>query len=244
MPIIVFQHGARLGPGRLGATLRDHGFHLDIRRLDVLGARGIPPDFDDVQGVISLCGEQNIGEPHDWMEPEAAYLREAHRRQLPLIGFCLGHQLIAHALGGKVARMPRYHLGFERVRINPTGQTETMLAGIAWESPQFEHHGYEVTELPPDATLLAESDECRVEAFRAGLRTYAFQYHFEADRATIERWGAEGSAILERNGVTPAEFAARCERCYPAFARLADRLCVNLATYLFPVERRLRSSAA
>ncbi len=239
MRIIALQHGARLGLGRLGTTFRDHGFTLDIRRLDLHGARAVPPDFDDVQGVISMCGEQNVDEKHEWMPAELAFLKEAHRLELPLIGFCLGHQLIAHALGGAVGPMERYHLGFERVRLTMAGQTDPVLAGIAWESPQLEHHGYEVKSLPSDATVLASSDSCKVEAFRAGLRTYGFQYHFEADRSTIDRWGAEGAETLAKHGVSAQEFAGAAERDYPAFARLADRLCVNLATYLFPVAQRL-----
>ena len=73
MAIIVFQHSPLGGPGRLGACLRDHGFKLDIRRLDLLGRErglGVPADFDDVHGVISLGGPQNVGEPHAWMEAD------------------------------------------------------------------------------------------------------------------------------------------------------------------------------
>jgi GMP synthase-like glutamine amidotransferase len=238
MSIIVFQHGDGIGPGRLGATLRDHGLALDIRRPDLHGARAVPPDFDNVHAVISLGGNQNVGEPHDWMAREIEFLRAAHQRQLPVVGVCLGHQLIAAALGGKVGPMDRYHVGFEQVSINPTGQTETLLAGIAWDSMQYQDHGQEVKELPPDATLLASSAACKVEAFRAGLRTYGFQNHFEADRAMIEAWAAGNGALLARAGVTSGDIAAQCDRHYASFARLADRLCVNIATFLFPAMSR------
>jgi GMP synthase (glutamine-hydrolysing) len=238
MSIIVFQHGETIGPGRLGATLRDHGFHLDVRRLDVLGAKGVPRNLDDVQGIVSLGGNQNVGDKHEWMGAQAAFLREAHGRQLPVIGICLGHQLIAHALGGKVGPMDRYHVGFEQVRINPTGQVETMLAGITWDSMQYEDHGHEVKELPPDSTVLASSGACKVECFRAGLRTYGFQHHFEADRAMIERWVADMGPTLARAGVSAGDIAAQCDRHYASFARLAERLCVNLSAFLFPLMKR------
>lgn len=239
MSIIVFQHGATIGSGRLGATLRDHSFQLDVRRLDILGARGVPADLDGVHGVVSLGGNQNVGEPHDWMTAELAFLKAAHARQLPVIGVCLGHQLIAHALGGKVGPMDKYHVGFECVSLNPTGQIETMLAGIAWDAMQYQDHGQEVKELPPDATLLASSSACKIECFKAGIRTYGFQYHFEADRAMMERWWTDDAANLSRCGVSAGDLAGACDANYPGFARLADRLCVNLATFLFPVMTRI-----
>jgi GMP synthase-like glutamine amidotransferase len=241
MSIIVFQHSPGVGPGRLGATFRDHGFKLDLRRLDTLGAQGIPPDFDNVHGVISLGGEQNVGEKHDWMDPELAFLREAHARQLPVIGICLGHQMVAAALGGQVGPLEggKTEWGFTKVSINPTGQIEPMLAGLAWDSMQFQAHGQEVKQLPADATLLASSAACNVQAFRAGLRTFGFQYHFECDRAMVDEYIAASVESIRKAGLTGPDIQAQAGRHYPMFARLADRLCVNLAAYLFPLARKM-----
>jgi GMP synthase-like glutamine amidotransferase len=241
MAIIVFQHGERVGPGRLGTTLRDHGFKLDIRRVDLHGPAGVPPDFDNVHGVVSMGGEQNVGDGSPWMEAELAFLREAHARQLPLIGVCLGHQLIAHALGGQVGPLEggKIEWGFTRVSLNTSGQTEPMLSGIAWDSMQFQAHGQEVKQLPPDAALLASSAACKVQAFRAGIRTFGFQYHFECDRAMIDEFAHDSAASLAKAGITAGDVAAQSDRHYEMFGRLADRLCVNLATYLFPVLTRM-----
>jgi GMP synthase (glutamine-hydrolysing) len=248
MAIIVFQHSPLCGAGRLGATLRDHGFKLDIRRLDTGGAAGggVPPDLDNVHGVVSMGGPQNVGESHAWMEPQYAFLRKAHAAQLPIIGVCLGAQLIAHALGGQVGPMtdaagrPKLEAGFHKVSINPTGQIEPMLAGILWDSMQFQMHGHEVRQLPPDSTLLASSVACKSQAFRVGLRTFGFQYHFECDRPMVDVLTKDSEEWMRPAGVTVSDVAAQADRCYPEFARLADRLCVNLATLLFPVERRVR----
>lgn len=240
MAIIVFQHGPDVGPGRLGVTLRDHGFKLDLRRLDLpetpgpAGNRHVPPDFDNVEGVISLGGAANVTDspPPSWMEAEIAYLREAHQRQLPVVGICLGAQLIATALGGKVGPAAEPEWGFRRVSLPVPGQTEPMLAGVAWESWQFQAHNQEIKELPAGTMVLASSKACRIQAFKAGLRTYAFQYHFECDRPGIEE------IMKSAPGGAPADFSAQLEQCYPEFARLADRLCVNIASYLFALRAR------
>jgi GMP synthase (glutamine-hydrolysing) len=237
MRIIVFQHGDHIRPGRLGLTLRDHGFKLDIRRPDKDG-NAIPPDMDDVHGVISLGGEQNVGDPLPWLAREAEFLKEAHRRELPVIGICLGHQLIAHALGGQVAPMTQPEVGFTTVMLPPPGQTEPMLAGIAWGSPQFQSHSREVTQLPPGATLLASSKQCKMQAFKAGIRTYGFQFHFECDRAMVDEYTKLDTQALQACGIAPSDAKAQADQHYDTFARYADRLCVNLATLLFPDRKK------
>jgi GMP synthase (glutamine-hydrolysing) len=252
MAIIIFQHSPLCGAGRLGATLRDHGFKLDFRRLDVDGAAAVPPDLDNVHGVVSLGGPQNVGEAHAWLEPQYAFLRKAHAAQLPIIGVCLGAQLIAHALGGQVGPMgegraggtpapqPVLEVGFRPLSINIAGQIETMLAGIPWTHPQFQSHGQEVKSLPEGAVNFATSAACKVQAFRAGLRTFGFQFHFECDRPMVDVLVKDSEEWMRPAGITVSDVAAQADRDYPEFARVADRLCVNLATYLFPYDRKLR----
>jgi GMP synthase-like glutamine amidotransferase len=238
MPIIVFQHGEGVGPGRLGATLRDHGFRLDVRRLDRLGAAGVPPDLDNVDAVVALGGEQNVGEPHEWMEPEARFLKAAHERQLPVLGVCLGHQLLAHALGGKTGPMDKPEWGFGTVSLNTTGQVEPLLSGLAWDAKWFQAHGQEVTALPAGATLLASSAACTVQCFRAGLRTFGFQFHLECDRAMVDEFAASSGESLGKLGLSKSDIAGQADKHYAMFARQADRLCVNMVAYLFPGVKR------
>jgi len=230
MAITVFQHGEMDTPGRLGMTFRDHGYDLDIRRLDQ-GA-GVPSDFENVEGVIVLGGAQNTDESHPWMAAEKTFIAGAHERMLPIIGVCLGAQLVAEALGGKVAKMGQREAGLGDVDINPSAHGDTVLAGIAWKSMQFHWHEYEVTELPPGAQLLASSDACKVQAFRAGMRTYGFQYHFECDRSMIDAYVNASRGDLHSAGVTSEEFAKQCDEHYGMLARLGDRLCLNIVTYL------------
>ncbi len=241
MAIIVFQHSDIGGPGRLGATLRDHGIRLDIRRLDLpadAGGAGVPADLDNVEGVISLGGPQNVGDNLPWLREEMQFIKSAHDRGLPVIGICLGHQLIAAALGGEVAPMERPEAGFHTVSLNMAGQLEPVLAGIAWNSPQFCLHGQQVTKLPKDAVALASSAGCAIQAFRAGVRTFGFQYHFESDLAGIRTYLRERPDEFAAAGVSASDVEAQAQRHYEAFARLASRLCVNLVTLCFPMRHK------
>jgi GMP synthase (glutamine-hydrolysing) len=253
MAIIVFQHTPSEGPGRLGLTLRDHGRKLDIRRLDLpvgapsaggVGLRNqhIPTDFDEVEGIITLGGGMMVGDPLPWMQPELEFLAEAHKRKVPLIGICLGAQMIAKAIGGEVGPMatpPGPEWGMAPVKQNPVANTDIILAGVPWTTWQMHAHGWEIKSLPPGAAALQFSDKCKVQSFRAGLRTYAFQYHFECDLPLIAELLNCGCAQITEAGVNPAEALADAKTHYEPYARVSDRLCVNLATYLFSVSRAI-----
>lgn len=232
MPILVFQHDAKNKPGRLGMTLRDHAFKLDTRRLDQ--GDPIPVDYDDVDGVISLGGTANVDDKYGWLDKEREYLRGAHERGLPVVGVCLGAQLVAQALGGTVQKAQQREAGFVDVDLLPVAHTDTILTGIAWKSPQFSLHRYEVSELPKGGVQLAKSEHCANQAFRVGMRTYGFQYHFEADRPMMKELLADARSDLHAAGMTTDEFVRSADTKYEMFARLGDRLSVNIATYLIP----------
>lgn len=245
MAIIVLQHTATEGPGRLGVTLRDHGQKLDVRRLDLpvggpTNNRHVPTDFDGVDGVISLGGTMNVGDNLPWMNAELEFLKAAHERKVPLLGICLGAQMIAKALGGEVGPMANgtAEWGMLPVTQLPIANTEIVLAGVAWRMWQFHAHGQEVSKLPPGAAGLQFSGTCKVQSFRAGLRTYGFQYHFECDLAMIADFLRSGDPQIAQAGITDVEAAIREAKAhYEEYARLSDRICVNLATYLFKIAK-------
>jgi len=247
MPIVLFQNSDAGRPGRLGLTLRDHGYRLDIRRPDKGGKP--PSDYDDVQAVVMMGGPQSVVDDTstpDSLNDVMAYVRGAHERRLPIIGVCLGAQMLAKALGGEVRRMSKPEVGFHDLQINTAGQTDTILSGLAWRSPQLCLHEDEIATLPPESVALAGSEACPIQIFKCGVRAYGFQHHFEADRTMAIELCRDSAPLLEATGKSVDEIDKSFEKQSEPFSRLADRLCLNLASYLIPAaglrESRLETS--
>lgn len=232
MAITIIQHDDRYRPGRLGMTLREHAFKLNICRIDQ--GDHLPIDFDEVDAVVTLGGPQQTSEGHAWLGRERDFLRAAHERDLPVVAIGLGAQILAEALGGTVNARPEPEAGFVHATIHPRAHTDTILGGLAWTSPQFVKHRADIIELPEGAQTLMSSPATPNLAYRIGIRTYAFLNHFEADRPMIDEILGGASAELHSSGITTGEFKDQATASYEMFARLADRLCLNIATYLIP----------
>lgn len=241
MSTLVFTHEERVKPGRLGEVLRDYGHRL--RFVQTWREESFPSDLDEVSAVVSLGGRMNLKDinEHPWMKREMKLLREAHEREIPCIGLCLGSQLLATALGGEVGPLESGpEIGWHEVRLTFPGTIDTIYTGLPWRSMQFHWHHHQVTKPPPGATVLAESDRCRVQAWKAGVRTYGFQYHFEAMRSDMAEWAGWYPDELRQAGASRQDYDDQTERRYDEFSRLADRLCRSIAEYLVtPVVRQL-----
>lgn len=243
MPITILQHSVVGAPARLAASLRDHGFALDIRRPDLhgIGAGGAPRDLDNVHGLVIMGGPQNVTDidKYEWMKHEVELIKQAHARELPIIGICLGAQLIAHALGGQVAPRDKAAVGFYPMSLTPVAHTDPLMAGIRWNHDQLFSCGQEIKALPAGATLLAGSKHTKHVAFKAGIRTFGSVFHFECDKPGVEKLFAESKDLMSGAGVTESELRVQLDQKYDEYARLSDRLCVNLINFCFPTARKM-----
>lgn len=232
MSIIILQHHAQYGAGRLAMTLRDHGFKLATLRADQ--DQPMPATLDGIEGVITLGGTQQISEGHAFIAREQSFLRMAHEAALPIFGIGLGAQLIATALGGTTSMMEHPEAGFVTIDIPPAAHTEPILAGIPWRTAQFMRHAAQIDTLPPGAMLLGSSKRCKNQAFRVGLRTFGFQHHPECDRTMIDAIIGDAKTMLHASGVTTEEFARDTEQHYDNYRRVGDRLLLNFVNYAIP----------
>jgi GMP synthase (glutamine-hydrolysing) len=235
MSLLVFQHERHEPPAVLGSILRNQGHRLRV--IELFAGQPVPPDLDDVDGIVSMGGSPNVDQAADypWMAAEMAMIKQAHDRSIPIVGVCLGAQLIAAALGGKVAPMATPEAGWANVKQAFPGTIDTIYGGIPWDTMQVHMHGQEVTALPPGGTPLAGSKLCKTQAFRVGMTTYGFQYHFEWDHNDIAQ--AARDPLVAKAGVTAESITKGLEQHYPSYRRLGDRLCETIALMLFPIDR-------
>lgn len=163
-------------------------------------------------------------ERYPWLVEEKAVIREVvSERGMPFLGICLGHQLLADALGGTIASMISPEVGILDVELSPAGRSDPLLAGLPQGFKCLQWHGAEVVEPPPDATVLAGSSLCAVQALRVGENAYGLQYHVELTASTVSEW-AQVSAykqslerVLGANALPRLDAEARLRM--PAFNR-------------------------
>lgn len=189
MRILVFQHIACEHPGIFRDFLKADGFTYDAVELDA----GEPiPSLDRYDALWVMGGPMDVWEEdqHPWLIKEKAAIREAVvDRRLPYFGLCLGHQLLAAALGGEVGKMTTSEVGLLGVDLTEAGRNDPLMAGLPAHQTALQWHGAEVKRLPQGAVVLASSPLCAVQAMRIGAHAYGLQYHVELTSRTVPEWG-------------------------------------------------------
>lgn len=190
MRILVFQHISVEHPGVFRDFLAEDEISWDAIELD---AGEKIPSLDRYDALWVMGGPMDVWEEdkHPWLAAEKAAIREAvSERGMPFLGVCLGHQLLAAALGGQVAPMKAPEVGILDVRLTAEATHDRLFSGLANPIKCLQWHGAEVVELPENATVLANSPACAVQALRVGNKAYGLQYHVELTPSTISDWGA------------------------------------------------------
>lgn len=232
MSLLVFQHQSDETSAVLGQILNNLGHKMVNIPLHDDNAH-VPHDLDGITGLLIMGGTMNVDEQdeHPWMASEIQMIKDAHEASLPIVGICLGAQLIATALGGEVEKMPETEMGWHNVKLAFAGTTDAVLAGQAWDSMQFHLHGQQVTKLPPDGVPLVGSALCQNQAFRVGMTTYAFQYHFEWNRSQLSYFADR--YLSQTDGYDSKAFEAACDEHYHNYRRRGDRLAEMISTLLY-----------
>ena len=225
--ILVFQHVPHEPLGTLDPLLKESGFR--IRYVNFGRDPDLRPVLDKYAALIVLGGPMNADqiETHPNLVTEVAIIREALGRDMPVLGICLGAQLLAKALGGSVTRNPVREIGWYDVSLTEEGREDPVLSTFADRQTVFQWHEDGI-RLPDTAAVhLASSPASAVQAFRCGEHAYGFQFHLEVDRSLIDRWltvlGNRPLLSAERGRVDPDAIRRQTESCVDALEALSRR---------------------
>jgi len=181
---IIFRHIACEGPGYLGdyLTSRDIPFHI----ICVDQGEEVPEDLTACSGLVFMGGPMSVNEPILWIEKELKLIRMAYQENIPVLGHCLGGQLISKALGGEITSNPVCEMGWYPVRGVENAHSREWLKDLPEQFEVFHWHG-ETFSLPEGAVPLLKSDFCKCQAFIIG-NCLALQCHVEMKNNMVQEW--------------------------------------------------------
>jgi GMP synthase (glutamine-hydrolysing) len=198
----------RPGLAMIGDALLEQGHTIEVWNMAREGT--LPSSWRDFDGYIIHGGAQNVGEEEDfpYLALEEEMIGELVRDERPLLGICLGGQLLAATLGAPVTRLERPEIGWDEVRLTAAAKDDPLFDGLPQSFVAAHWHYYHFV-CPVGAVLLAENDNCH-QAFRYGPRAWGVQFHPEATAASLDQWATIGwpgfaAGALDRYPDTPEE---------------------------------------
>jgi len=181
---LVVRHVPFEGLGRLEQALDREG--ITPRYFDI-GQRIEPGDVEASSALILMGGPMSVNDPEPWVRNELAAIESALARSQPVLGICLGAQLLAKALGARVYRNHAREIGWFPIEWTPLAAMDPLFHDLRSPETVFHWHG-ETCDLPPGSAWLARSELCAHQAFRYGANAYGLQFHLEVTPEMIADW--------------------------------------------------------
>jgi len=238
--ILVFQHVAAEPLGTLDPLIRGRGHRIRFANFE--RQPEAEPNVDRYRGLVVLGGPMNVEDQahRQHLRTELRAIERMLAQGKPVLGICLGAQLLAHVLGAPVQRNPEPEIGWYRLRTTEAGRRDPVLAPLGDGIPVFQWHSYRF-EIPQGASHLARTDGCESQAFRHGDNAYGFQFHLEMDEPLIERWLANPAyraELAELGHADDAAIRAQTRAHIATMQRHADAVFNNFLDLVGRPQRR------
>jgi GMP synthase-like glutamine amidotransferase len=191
-PILILQNSPSDSPGYLGTWLREKGLAFEVRLAT--SGDSWPESMHGHAGLAVLGGPMSANDPLPFLRETERLILDAIGRGRPVIGHCLGGQLMARALGVRVHASPAPEIGWQAIELLDTPEARTWFGSERGATVMQWH--YEAFELPPGATLLARSAACAHQAFSIGPHL-GMQFHIEMDASKVQAWTDEGDPLWD-----------------------------------------------
>jgi len=228
---VVHQHDA--GPGVFGDVADAAGHELE----EWVPAEAAPPDPSAFDAALVFGGAMNVDQEadHPWLRPEKQLLRSLLERDTPLLGLCLGGQLVAEAAGTQPGRAPEPEIGWHEVELLPESREDPLLGPLPERITAFQWHSYAFPR-PPGATVLARSPVC-FQAFRIDDRpAWGLQFHAEVTSAIVGSWLDEYRRDPDaiRIGIDPEAIRAETDERIGEWSELGRGICERFLAFAAP----------
>jgi GMP synthase (glutamine-hydrolysing) len=207
-PAVIFNliHNASETVGMIGDVMKD--LHLPAKDVHLYNGEGLPRDTSDLEGLVVMGGPMNVDDValFPFLIAELQLIEKVLGENKPVIGICLGAQLVAKALGSRVYPHWVREVGWYPITLTRAASSDFLFKNIPSLIPAFHWHS-DTFDLPPNAVHLARSERCENQAFRWGSSTYGLQFHLEVTPAIIQEWcsSKNGQDYIKLAGEDPIE---------------------------------------
>ncbi len=229
--ILIFRHLANEGPGYLAEFLQRNGVAYTIIAIDK--NQPVPESLENVAGLVFMGGPMSVNDPLPWIADEIWLIQQAFRQNLPMLGHCLGGQLISKALGGRVGPNPVKEIGWLPVQRTLDSGVQDWLRGLPENFEAFHWHG-ETFSIPSGATTILSSAECPYQGFVIG-NTLALQCHVEMTADMVRDWAQVNDVEIAQASATIQSAAQMTERLPERIHKLHQYADLLYTRWLRPI---------
>ena len=224
-PVAIFRHSPTEGPGYFATYLQSRDLPWQLVALD--RGEAVPTRTEDFSGLVFMGGPMSVNDDLPWIAPVLGLIRKAVASDVPVLGHCLGGQLMSKALGGSVGRNPVKEIGWGEIEVADNAEARAWFGPGLTRFESFHWHG-ETFTIPPGAVRIMGNRNCENQGFAIG-RNLGMQCHVEMTEQLIDSWCESGAQEIAAGKASPAVQSAeqmkiRMQEKIIAMRRVTDRL--------------------